>query len=84
MKSNPTYAEYTPDIKDPRKFSKEFLLLLIAYIDPNLYREIYSINKRQLSERIFNKWGDYKIDVKNDLINDIEQFTPINYQKNSR
>lgn len=84
MKLNPTYAEYTPDIKDPKKFSKEFLLLLIAYIDPNLYREIYSINKRQLSERIFNKWGDYKIDVKNDLINDIEQFTPINSQKNSR
>ena len=78
MKGNPAYAEYTPDIKDPKKFSKEFLLLLVAYVDPNLYREIYSINKKQLSERIFNKWGDYKIDIREDLVKDIEQFTSVN------
>ena len=72
MKQNPVCAEYIPDIKNPRKFSKELLLLLIAYVEPNLYSEFYSINKKQLSERIFNKWGDYKIDVQKDLIKDIE------------
>jgi len=84
MKKSPAYAEYTPDVKDPKKFSKEFLLLLVAYIDPNLYRELYAVNKQQLSERFFNKWGDYKIDVKKDLIRDIEQFTSVSSQKNSR
>ncbi len=84
MKRNPAYAEYTPDIKDPKKFSKDFLLLLIAYIEPNLYRELYAINKSQLSERVFNKWGDYKIDVQKDLLQDIQQFTSINPKNNSK
>ena len=47
MKKNNTYALYTPDTCDPMKFSKAFLMKLIAYIDPNLFREIYSINKKQ-------------------------------------
>ena len=84
MKNNPAYAIYTPDIKDATKFSKEFLLLLVAYIDPNLYRELYAINKNQLAERFFNKWGDYKIDIKKEYIKDIEQFVSINSQKNTK
>ena len=84
MKDNPAYAEYTPDIDDAKKFSKSFLLLLVAYIDPNLYRELYSINKKQLQDRIYNKWGDYQIDVSKDLIKDIKEFTPTDSQINSK
>lgn len=84
MKDNPAYAEYTPDIGDPKKFSKSFLLLLIAYIDPSLYRELYSINKKQLQERIYNKWGDYQIDISKELIKDIKDFIPTDSQTNSK
>lgn len=84
MKDNPAYAEYTPDVDDAKKFSKSFLLLLVAYIDPNLYRELYSINKKQLQDRIYNKWGDYQIDVSKDLIKDIKEFIPTDSQNNSK
>ena len=84
MKGNDKYAKYTPDVNDPKKFSKNFLLLLIAYIDPNLYRELYSINKKQLQDRIYNKWGHYQIDIYRDLANDIETFVLTNNQSSSR
>ena len=54
---------------------------MVGYVDPNLYRELYAINKSQLAERFFNKWGDYKIDIKKEYIKDIEQFVSINSQK---
>ena len=84
MKGNPTYADYTPDVSDAKKFSKDFLLLLIAYVDPQLYRELYSINKRQLQDRIYNKLGDYQIDISKDLLKDIEDFIPSNSQANAK
>lgn len=84
MKSNNTYALYTPDVCDPMKFSKIFLLKLIAYIDPNLFREIYSINKKQKAERNYNKWGDFKIDINRDLIKDIQEFNSIGNTSNNR
>ena len=84
MKDNPVYADYTPDINDPKKFSKSFLLHLITYIDPNLYRELYSINKKQLQDRIYNKWGDYQIDISKELIKDIKDFIPTGSQANAK
>ena len=83
MKGNPEYAAYTPDISEPKKFSKDFLLLLIAYVDPNLYRQLYSINKKQLQERVYNKWGDYQINISKNLLKDVEEFSSINSQNNS-
>ena len=47
MKLNNKYALHTPDICNQMKFSKSLLLKLIAYMAPNLFREIYSINKNQ-------------------------------------
>ena len=84
MKSNNAYALYTPDICDPTKFSKSFLLKLVAYVDPNLFRELYSINKRQKAERNYNRWADFKIDIKREFINDIKEFNSINNGKNNR
>lgn len=84
MRGNPAYAIYTPDVKDAKKFSKEFLLLLIAYVDPALYRQLYSINKSQLQDRIYNKWGDYQIDIQKNLLKDIEEFTSTTAKNNLR
>lgn len=84
MKSNHVYALYTPDICDPLKFSKAFLLKLIAYVDMDLFREIYSINKKQKAERNYNKWGDFKIDIKQEFIKDIQEFNSIGNGNNSR
>lgn len=84
MKANNTYALYTPDICDPTKFSKSFLLKLVAYVDPNLFRELYSINKRQKAERNYNRWADFKIDIKREFINDIKEFNSNNNEKNNR
>ena len=47
-------------------------------------RELYAINKNQLTERFFNKRGDYKIDIKKEYIEDIEQSVSINSQKNTK
>ena len=84
MKSNTKYALYTPDICDPMKFSKPFLLKLIAFIDPNLFREIYALNKKQKAERNFNKWCDFKIEIRQDQIKDIGDFSNISKANNNR
>ena len=51
MKQNNTYALYTPDTCDPMKFSKAFLMKLIAYIDL-IYLEkfILLIKSKKLKE----------------------------------
>ena len=59
------------------KFSKPFLLKLIAFIEPNLFHEIYALNKKQKAERNFNKWCDFKIEIRQDLIKDIGDFSTI-------
>ena len=50
MKSNNVYALHNPDICDPLKFSKLFLLKLIACADSDIFKEVYSINKKQKVE----------------------------------
>ena len=77
MKSNSKYPLYTPDICDPMIFSKSFLLKFIAFVVPNLFQEIYATNKKQKAERDFNKWADFKIDIRQDLIKDVKEFTVI-------
>ena len=44
---------------------------------PNLFREIYSINKNQKAQRDFNKWANFKIDIRQDLLKDIQDFHSI-------
>ena len=55
MKLNNIYALYTPNISNPLKFSKDFLLKIIAYNDPALFKELYAINKNQNEERNYNR-----------------------------
>ena len=46
--------------------------------------ELYSINKKKIQDRIYNKWSGYQIDISKDLIKDIEDFIPTSNQKNQR
>ena len=78
MKLNNIYALYNSNITDPLKFPKDFLLNLITYNDPALFKELYAINKKQSEERNYNRWANYKIDINPELINDINNFKAIN------
>ena len=44
MKGNSAYAAFTPDHIDPMKYSKSFLLNLIAFVDPPLFKSLYAIH----------------------------------------
>lgn len=65
MIGNPAYAEFTPDDADPKKFSKKFLLIFIAFVEPNLFKNLYSIQKHHLAAKSYSNWQEYKINVKN-------------------
>ena len=83
MRGNPLYSLYTPDSIDPMKFSKNFLLRLIGYIDPELFAKLYSINKNQNNEKQKNNWSDFKVEVNNEILNDIKNFQSINNNSNN-
>ena len=78
MANNPAYEQYTPDHINPEKYSKSFLLNLVAFIDPPLYKSFYIIQKKQLLNKTFNIWNNYKVEIQNNLLNDIDNFCSIN------
>ena len=78
MLGNPAYALYTPDNINMEKLSRNFLLTLVAFIDPNLYRSFYSIYKQQMTDRKYNKWINYNIEIKSDILSKIQEFVPTN------
>ena len=47
MQGNEEYGKYVPDNCDPLKLSRNFLLTLIAYIDPNIKERDPLFNKRR-------------------------------------
>ena len=61
MLSNPTYALYTTD-------NTNIVKIIVAYVDPNLYKSFYSIYKEQTMQIKFNKWNNYSIDIKSDIL----------------
>ena len=86
MKGNPEYAAYVPDNIDPTKLSREFLLAvniilifvqLIAYVDPTLYKELYAISKIQLSQQKYKKWNDFKVEINENLIENIHNYSSV-------
>lgn len=48
MRGNPLYAKYTVNHIDPIKYSKGFLLNLIAYIDPELLKHYMLLTKKAI------------------------------------
>jgi len=76
MIGNYRYALYTPDNVKAEKLSRNFLLTLVAYIDPDLYKSFYSIYKEQISARKYNKWINYTIDVESNVLSKIKEYIP--------
>ena len=70
MNGNQEYGNYVPNNIDPRKLTRGFLLTviifyiilqLIAYVDKELYKNLYSISKMQMAQKSFAKWNDYVV-----------------------
>lgn len=84
MKGNEEYGKYVPDNCDPLKLSRDFLLTLMAFVDPNLYKTIFAEYKTEMQRRQHNRWGDYNVFIKTEFINDIRGFVPIANESNSK
>ena len=78
---NPIYAQYTPDHIEPKRYSKAFLLNLIAYLEPELFKKLYVIQKQQLLNKSFNEWKNYKIEIKSNLLDDVNNFSSIDIKR---
>jgi len=78
MNGNGSYGDYVPDGCEPMKLSKEFLLTLVSYIDPQLYKEFYDSYKEEVIKRNYNKWSNFNININKDIISDVNNFNPIN------
>ena len=76
MDWNAEYYKYVPDNCDSMKISREFLLALIAYIEPQLYRNCNEY-QNEVQRRRFNRWGDFNVTIKTNLINDVHGFVPL-------
>jgi len=51
---------------------------LVAFLEPNLYRQFYNISKEQSGNKSYNKWEEYDIILDKNVLDKIKLFTPIN------
>ena len=87
MLGNPIYGNYIPDRIRPMSLNRDFLLTvsefnyiikqLIAFIDQNLYKDLYAISKIELGKRNANKWKDYNIQIESSVLEKLKNFVPI-------
>ena len=50
----------------------------MAYLEPVLYKQFYTITKEQLGNNSLNKWEDYGLIIEKEIFEKIKQFEPIN------
>ena len=86
MNGNQEYGFYVPNNIDPHKLTRGFLLTviiyyiilqLIAYVDKELYKNLYSISKMQLGQKNFAKWNNYVVEIDSNLFNNIKNYSSI-------
>ena len=77
MQGNAIYGDYVPDGCNPLKLSKDFLLTLVAYVDPSLYKDFYVSYKEELMKKNYNKWSDFTVKINKSIINDVNNFMPM-------
>ena len=65
MLGKSAYVLYKPDKIMVEKLSRNFLL---TFIDPTLYKSFYSIYKQQMTDRKYNEWINYNIEIKSDIL----------------
>ena len=51
---------------------------MVAFLEPNLYRQFYNISKEQSGNKSYNKWEEYDIILDKNVLDKIKLFTPIN------
>ena len=51
MNGNDIYGDYVPDNCNPMKLSRDFLLTLVVFVDPNLYESFYKSYKEEIEKR---------------------------------
>ena len=78
MQGNATYGEYVTDDCDPMRLSRNFLLTLVAFIDRTISWILWIVQK-WIKKKNYNKWPEYSLEVKKDIVKDINDFIPVNY-----
>ena len=66
---------------EPTRYSKAFLLNLIAFLEPELFKKLYLIQKQQLLNKSFNAWKNHKIEIKSNLLEDVNNFSSVDIKK---
>ena len=86
MQCNAVYGQYVLDNINPMKLTRGFLLIvnnfynlfqLIAYVDSNLYKELYGIAKVQLAKQRNTKWNGYEIDIDSEMLENMKKYSAI-------
>ena len=49
----------------------------MAFVDPNVYKNLYAISKEELSKRNMNKWSYYEIKMERNIVEKLNNFNPI-------
>lgn len=76
VKSKVDYEKYLPDNIKYENLSKDFLFSLIAHVDPLTYSAMYDLYKKKVSSNIYKKWNEYSINVKEDMMQSINEYVP--------
>ena len=86
IKSKVDYEKFLPDKTKYENLSKDFLfsvsiiiinkIQLIAFVDPETYAKMYDLYKKKNSENIYKKWDEYSVNIKEDMIQSINQYVP--------
>ena len=86
--NNPKFMDYIPNGVDPMSLTRDFLLTvriyylnffkLVAFLEPELYKQFYTISKTQAGNSTLNRWEDYNLIVEKKIYEKIKQFVPIN------
>ena len=94
MVNNVAYKDYIPNNVNISRLSRKFLLSvrylfiifiqLIAYIDPELYKQLYSISKIKMASKTNNKWEDYVAEIKPELYKKLNDYVAIDTLGNSK
>lgn len=51
---------------------------MVAFLEPELYKQFYIISKEQTGNNAYNKWNDYNLIIERNIFEKFKQFTPIN------
>ena len=51
---------------------------MVAFLEPELYKQLYAISKEQSGNGSSNKWDDYNMVIEKNIFERIKQFIPVN------